>query len=237
MNNARRLSLAVLVIFALALPAAAEVSAETDLTGHYVRTVISASLTIKNLRIWTVSRTRPTYWPLNGTGDLRGDLWPYVAENPVQQRWPWVAWSEFNGSDYDLVYSHWTAQGWAPVAAVERFPSSDDALDPEMNFDADGRTHMVWVGRGRDGRGHVYLSVFLSTRWMAPFPVSDAVEDALNPSVTVRADGAIVVTYDTPAGAVTRTVKFTKPHTITDDITPFNTMTITSTVITPVLTP
>src|SRR5262245_42662406 len=105
MSTARKL-IALAIVVGCTCAVKAEVSAETDVFGNYVRTVVSSTSTLSKttLRVWSVSRVRPTYWPLNPTGDFIGDLWPYIAENPVQARWPWVAWSRFNGTDYDLTY-------------------------------------------------------------------------------------------------------------------------------------
>jgi hypothetical protein len=224
-------------LFALAIGAGcctsaalAEVSAETDVFGNYLRTIVSSSSSslsiVKAPRVWTVNRVRPTYWPLNPTGDFTGDLWPSIAESPVQSRWPWVTWSRFNGVDYDLVWSRWTGRGWTPVATVETAPGGDDALDSAVAFDQVGRAYLVWVSKPRTGPAQVNVSMFLSTRWMAPFRVSDTWENATDPTIEILADGNMVVTYDTAVGQVTREIRVTRPWTITDDITPFGTLSI-----------
>jgi hypothetical protein len=238
MNTARKfLTGAALAALAACLPARAEVSAQTDTGGNYLRTVIYSNASAKNFRIWTVSRLRLGYWPLNPSGDLSGDLWPTIAEGPLNQRWPWVVWSHFDGQTFDLVFSRWTGTGWMVTSNVAASASGRDELDPRVSFDMTGRPHLVWVSSGVAGPDHVYLSVFLSTRWMAPFLVSNPLEDAQNPDIVVQPDGTIVVSYDTPAGHVTRTVRFLHPLTITDDITPFSTVSVTSTTTTPSLHP
>lgn len=209
-----------------AVPARAEVSAETDGAGSYMRMAVFINASVKNVRIWSAAHARTGYWPLNPAGDLSGDLFPYVAENPVNQRWPWVVWSHFNGADFDLAFSQWTGSGWSPIAPVELGVDTADALDPRVSFDVAGRPHLVWDAT-RGGPSQVYLSIFLSTRWMTPFLVSDPGEDASTPSVVVQTDGTIQVTYDTPGGTVTKTIRFLHPSTITDDITPFNSLTVT----------
>lgn len=224
MTTARRL-FAAAIVAACAAAARAEVSVETDVFGTYLRTVVSSNTSVRALRIWSVSRVRPTHWPVNPAGDSNGDLWPYVAENPVQGRWPWIAWSRFNGTDYDLAWSRWTGRGWTSVASVEATPGPDDALDPAITFDREGRAYVVWVSRAPSGASKIYVSMFLVARWTAPFQISDAAEDASEPSVTVLADGTIEVTYATPVGQVTRTLQVSRPWTITDDITPFGTLT------------
>jgi len=225
MSSARKL-IALAIVVSCVSAAKAEVSAETDVFGNYVRTVVSSSSAIKAIRVWSVLRVRPTYWPLNPNGDFTGDLWPYIAENPVQMRWPWVAWSRFNGTDYDLAYSRWTGRGWTTLAQVELTPGADDALDPAIAFDQVGRPYLVWVSKPPSGPAQVNLSMFLSTRWMAPFRVSDATENATDPTISVLPDGSLVVGYETGAGEVTRVVRVTRPWTITDDITPFGTLSI-----------
>jgi len=237
MNIARRLvtGAAIAVLAGAGFPARAEVSAQTDATGTYLRTVVSSNASAKSFKIWSVNRLRFGNWPLNPYGDASGDLWPVIAESPVSQRWPWVVWSHFNGVDFDLVWSRWTGKGWMTITSVDAAPDSRDALDPRVSFDVTGRPHMAWVSSGTTGPDHVYLSVFLASRWMAPFLVSDPSEDALNPEIVVDPDGAIEVSYDTPAGHMTRTVRFVHPSTITDDITPFNTFTITKITMSPLL--
>ncbi|HZN55750.1 MAG TPA: sialidase family protein [Candidatus Polarisedimenticolaceae bacterium] len=225
----RLIAVGALALLAPSMPLQAEVSAETDAFGNYLRTVIFTTASVKsNLRIWAINRVKLNYHPLNPAGDLTGDLFPLVAENAAQQRWPWVVWSRFNGHDYDLVWSRWMGTAWSPVSTIEPGPGPDDAVDPAIAFDAGGRTHMVWLSRGT-GAAQVNLSIFLSTHWMMPFRVSDTTDDAFAPSITVLPDGTIQVTYDTARGTVTKLIKFAKPRTITDDITPFNTLSITAT--------
>ena len=153
MSTARKFFAAAVIAGCCTTAVLAEVSAETDVFGNYVRTIVSSSTStlsiVKTQRIWTVSRVRPTFWPLNPTGDFTGDLWPYIAESPVQSRWPWVTWSKFNGSDYDLAWSRWTGRGWTPVAMVEAIPGTDDALDSAVAFDQVGRAYLVWGSKPR----------------------------------------------------------------------------------------
>jgi hypothetical protein len=232
MNTSRKLVAGAVLVGAVVLaPARAEVSAETNAFGQYVKTVIYASASTRNPRIWSASRLRFGRTPLNPRGDAIGDLFPVVSENAAQQRWPWVMWSRFNGHDYDLVWSRWLGAGWSPIAPVEAAPAGGDAVDASLAFSADGRAHAVWLSRGA-GPAQVKLSYFLATQWMAPFPVSDVGEDAANPSMVILPDGRIEVSYDTAVAHVTKIVAFARPSTITDDISPFgnvNTTTTTST--------
>lgn len=228
MNTSRKLFAGALVAgLALALPARAEVSAETNVLGGYLRTVIRTNASIKSPRIWGVTRPMFGRSPLNPDGDATGDLFPVVRENPAQQRWPWALWSHFNGRDYDLVWSRWLGTSWSAIESVEAVTSIDDAVDPALAFGVDGRPYAVWVSRGA-GPARVSMSIFLATRWMLPFGVSEIGEDSADPEILVLPDGRLQVSYDTPEARITKIVSFARPLTITDDLTPFNTVTVSS---------
>lgn len=219
------------VVAALALascvwdvPARAEVSAETDFQGNYLRTAVFYNASVRNAKIWSVQREKAGFHPLNRTGDDNGDLWPLVADQTVGEFQPWVIWSRFNGADYDLAWANFRSGAWSPVVWIEPAPSAPgDDLDPDLAFDANGRPYLVWW-RNENGTGRVYLSVFLSTRWMTAFPVSEPGVDSVFPDVTVLPDGKIEVAYDTPEGRMVRIVTFARPSTITDDVTPWGSM-------------
>jgi hypothetical protein len=63
---------------------------------------------------------------------------------------------------------------------------------------------------------------------MAPFRVSEPIENGGDPSIVIPQDGTIEITYTTNAGPVTRVLRVTRPWTITDDITPFGMLSVTS---------
>lgn len=232
-RSSLRLAVVLASIAAVASPARAEVAAEIDATGNYLRTVVTTNSSLRNLRIWSVNKIRPLFYPLNPQGDVSGDLWPVIAENPTDGRKPVVAWSRFNGTDFDLAWSRWTASGWTPVQWVEGQPAvAGDDVDPSLTFSAEGRPHIAWW-RNERGTGRVYLSLFLVSRWMAAYPVSDAGVDSYDPVVTVLPDGKIRVEYTTAAGRVTRVLAFTRPDTITDDVTPMDRFTITESTTSP----
>jgi hypothetical protein len=69
---------------------------------------------------------------------------------------------------------------------------------------------------------------------MQEFPVSDAGIDSVNPTVTILSDSRIQVQYDTPLGRVTRIISFSRPLTITDDITPFGRIAVEETSTVPI---
>lgn len=200
-------------------PARAEVSVETDPTGNYLRTVVYAYTSPRQVRVWAVQRFRPLAFPLNRHGDLSRDSWPTVVENPAAGRWPWVFWSRFNGADYDLVFSRWLGTGWSEISWVEPAPGVGDDLDPSAAFDGGGTPYLAWW-RDERGRGSVYLTWFTAGRWAGALLLSDPSRDSRHPAVTVLPDGTVRVDYETPQGPATAFVSFRKPLTITDDLAP-----------------
>jgi hypothetical protein len=205
----------------LAPPVSAEISAECDEDGRFVRMIYRTNASSKNVRIWSVSRNpRPNVFPLNPAGDDRMDLWPYHVENPYDGNRPYVVWSRFNGNDYDLVWSRWTSGGWTPVEWVERSMRSGAEQDANMETHPEtGRPHLVWWS-DEGGIGRIYLSLFLNTRWMDRFLVSDFDTDSRYPVIEFPDQSRIMVSYETVDGPVSRIIVFISPHTITDDIDP-----------------
>ncbi len=206
------------------VPVQAEVSSQVDGEGNYVRMVVLPNVLHLQPGIWSVQKPRPDFVPLNEHGDRNGDQWPVILENPQNGNWPWVIWPRFNGLDYDLAFSRWMHGGWTDIRWVEESPATvGDDFDPDGTLDVYGRPYVVWW-RDENGKGQVYLSVYLATRWMTAYPVSDEYEDARYPVVYAGVDGNIHVQYDTPNGPVSRTVWFSRPGTITDELNPFDTM-------------
>jgi hypothetical protein len=202
----------------LAPGAVAEISVRTDRTGQYVRTQMIPAGDYTNPRIWTVRSRGIHFRALNPRGDLRGDLWPTIVESSQAPHHPWAVWSGFNGEGYSLVWARWTERGWSDTEGVANVPGSD--FDPDLAFDASGRPYVVWWARGADGRGDVYLSVFLINRWMQPVRLTRSAVDARYPSVEILDDGTVSVRYLTPRGTITNTLSIMLPVTITDDINP-----------------
>lgn len=215
----------ILLLVGCAFGARAEVSAELDSLEDYVRTVILANSSMKNLRIWSVVRARTDMVPLNPDGDARGDLWPVIGELP-QSRGAWVVWSAFNGEEYDLAWSRWLPEGrWRDPAWLAASDAVGDDLDTDITVEPDGRPYIAWW-REENGIGRVFISFYLSTRWLAPYLVSDAGVDSRYPRLDLDEDGDIRVTYHTPDGRTTKVVVFRRPDTITDELNPFSSLTV-----------
>ena len=222
--NARSLAFVAalsLVLLGSAMPARAEVSAEVDAFGTYVQMQVSGDASAGS-SVWAVQKDRPNYRPLNPTGYLSGDLYPAVRESNEPGRAPWVVWSRPNGGQYDLVYSRWGAveDEWQTVAMVEPWVTPGNDLGPVLGFDIDYRPYLAWT-RSEGGVNRVYMSLWLQTRWMSEFRVSDVYENAVATSVRLLPDRRIEIRYDTQSARVTRIISFDRPRTITDDVTPF----------------
>jgi hypothetical protein len=203
-------------------PLQAEVAAEVDPMGSYLRTVVFTNASVNNPKIWSTHRNRPSFVALNPDGDSNGDLFPVIVEDAARFNSPWVAWSRFNGEDYDLAWSRWN-DGWSEIRpVVSAFGSAGDDLDPTLSLDASGRPFLAWW-RNEQGVGRVYVSVFLSSRWSDPRAVSDAGVDSRYPKLSV--DGSLIaVSYTTASGAEERFTVFAPgPDSINDDLNPFET--------------
>lgn len=211
-----------LLAFAAGFEAMAEVRVVTSRNGDYRGTQVVTRG--RSQGIWTPVARRPMTTTLNPNGDRMGDLWPDIEEDRRQPHHPWVVWSRLNNSEYELAYSRWTPTGWDPVRWVEE-PNTTDGhnLDADLTFDANSRPFVVWW-REDQGIGSVYLSMYLQTNWMAPYPVSAPGTDSRFPFLEIRRDGELIVRYDTPSGTVEQTVWFDSPVTITDDINPLDVM-------------
>jgi len=200
----------------------AEVSVRTDRKGGYAMTHVVPTGSSEAKQIWAplLGRGRPVD-ALNADGDLRGDRWPMVMESPAKPYYPWVVWSRSHEKGLALAWSTWSpTTGWSTIDHVAGPEALEgDQLDPQMDFDAEGRPYLVWWTEAQ-GKGQVYVSVFLVTRWMTPILVSEGIDDGSHPSIEVGQHGRLTVQYETPEGKVVQPVYFHSPITITDDINP-----------------
>jgi len=215
------------VAFLAVPPPRAEVAAETDAFGRYVRTVVVTQASVRQHRIWQpLRRNSWGYQSLNPTGDRTGDMYPAIAENALERRHPWAVWSRFNGQDYDLVWSRWRPGGWAIIERVESDLSFGDDLAPSVAFNTGGRPFLAWW-RADGGPGQVFVSVFLVTRWSNPILLSDSGVDSRSPHLSVLSTGGMAVEFSTPTGRESRMISLDSTTTITDDLNPVGQVSVT----------
>ena len=211
-----------LIILGIGTTVQAEVSVRTDPRGDYSATQVLTTGTRGEPVVWGLNhRASRNFHVLNPRGDANGDLWPLISEPDIAPHHPWVVWSRFNGTDFDLVWSRWTQEGWSPVGGVNLEPAAGNDLDPDMTFKGEGRPYLVW-SREEDGVSSVYFSAFLLHQWMPGFQISVPDVDSRYPMIVGGKGDSIQVEYDTPKGAVRQWVMFSRPVTITDDINPLN---------------
>jgi hypothetical protein len=203
----------------------AEVCAEVDPQGRFVRMMILSRASVDDVAIWTVTRQVPGQVPLNPLGDFNRDLWPVFVQDPNDGYRPWVVWSRFNGSAYDLAWSRWDDHGWQDIAWLQDRPTVGNDVDPELDLDEDGRPYVSWW-TDEGGLGKVYFSLYLDTRWMARYQISTDGVDSRYPVMTINEDGSVTIVYETPTGSEARTVVFVEDVSITDDADPIGTLTI-----------
>ena len=211
-----------LVLLGSGLAVHAEVSVRVGPHGKYSGTQILTQGNRGEPILWGLKqRASRNFRALNPRGDVNGDLWPIIAEPYAAPYHPWVVWSRFTGTDYDLVWSRWTDNGWNPTRAVEFDDEVGDDLDPDMVFNDEGMPFLVW-SREEDGVASVQFSAFLLNTWMPAFEISDPDVDSRYPVITERFHNGIQVEFDTSEGKVRKWVMFSRPVTITDDINPLN---------------
>jgi len=216
---------AALIVAAVAPVAHGEVCAQVDQQGRFVRMMVLSRVTVDDVVIWTVTRQIPGNVPLNPLGDFNRDLWPVFAQDPNDGNRPWVVWSRFNGTTYDLAWSRWGSDGWRDIEWLQETPTAGNDVDPELDLDDNGRPYVSWWA-DEGGLGKVYFSLYLDTKWMARYQISADGVDSRYPEMTINEDGSVTIVYETPRGAETRTVVFVEGVSITDDADPIGTLTI-----------
>lgn len=202
-------------------PAFAEVSVRVNRDGEYLATqVFFAGAYSAERKIWTPrGRGIRKAEVLNAFGDVAGDLWPAICEDPNPPYYPIVVWSHFGGVDYDLVWSRWTGDSWRDVEPIFGSAEPGDDLDPNLVFDLSSRPYVVWW-RDEPGAAQVYASALVGNRWTSPILISDVAVDSRYPTVELNIEGTLTVTYETELDTVVRIISFAFPDTITEDVEP-----------------
>lgn len=227
MSRIIRIAISVAVLLACVAPAlAAPRGARTGSERRQVprEDVLDAQ---RHADAWQALRGIVRRNALGPAGGRDGDLWPTIGEAVAAPDRPWVVWSRYNGTEYDLAYTRWSERAWLPARWIEGGDAIDptagvgDDLDPALDFDRAGRPMVAWW-RDEGGAGRVYFSLYLASRWLEAIPVSEVSVDARYPSVELVGTDTVRVSFDTPEGRVRHTIRFLPPDTITDDLNPLD---------------
>ncbi len=173
------------------LPVRAEVSADPSPAGvrMMILGIIEGPDPIPQVLWGPVREVDPDLF-LNPAGAARGDGRPDVAIDPVTE-WPHVVWAWNNGSDHDIAYSRWTADGWSETEFLTSGMSNE--LDPRIFVD-DETIYVVWweevtnkvwlVTRPRDGE------------WDISELVSQSLQTGMRPSVVPWGGTVLIAAED-----------------------------------------
>ncbi len=186
-------------------PIRGEVSVERDATGQQ-----TGLLTTFHMRggddlgpvPWRVERSDiPLEWSLNPEGDANGDGRPDFAIDPVTRR-PYVAWSWWDGTDYEIMISHWDGTRWTTPERLTDNTTND--LGPALFYTEDGSRQLSWWRSNPkiDETPKVWYreKAELNDFWSSEEPVSETAQRALHPSVAAPGPDESFVAYQVDEG-------------------------------------
>lgn len=145
-NRLALLAAIVAGVMAAPLPLA-EVSVETDqnLLRGFLMISSSGGDDPSPWPTWALVRqTVDANEALNSSGDTNGDESPGFSLHP-QTRYPHLAWSWWDGTDYEIVVSRWTGSQWSAWEQIT--DNGVDDLDPAITLGTDGTTQVTWWRR------------------------------------------------------------------------------------------
>jgi len=180
----------------------AEVSVQLDRQGRIRRVNVLTRESPARQVIWGQVRGRqPLQVLLNPLGDTYGDLAPVVTKHPATGH-PWVVWPRNEGNQKRIVLSFWDGKSWtAPARIAPADLMGYDQLNPRLVFDAAGVPLLVYTEAAPDSR--VLFATLARGVWTPPLLLSDRQVDSRTPSSVLQGSD-LVVSYETPAGRVTR---------------------------------
>jgi len=194
---------AVAALLVLPSTVLAELSVQVDSQGNYKRYFYLAGGRGRSAIVW--KQVRPNLSPglvLNPLGDSYGDGPPVIQISPVTG-YPWVVWPKNFGNIQQLVFSTWDGKGWTEPALVNPgVPLVYSDQSPALVIDQFGKPYLVWTRAEQTAK--IYFTTQIKGRWSPGIVLSDPTVDSRTPSITLNGTAA-VVTFQTPAGAVTKT--------------------------------
>jgi hypothetical protein len=105
---------------------------------------------------------------------------------------PLVVWSEWDGNDYEIMYSMWDeVEGWLPPEPLTH--NEVDDLDPVILLDPEGT---VWVAWWTDDEvDQVWLVTFSDGEWSEPELVSDPEQNSRWPDLYINEDLELIIEF------------------------------------------
>lgn len=94
---------------------------------------------------------------------------------------PWVAWSAYDGEDYEIYVSFWDGSDWAKEEKISNNEESADA-QPSLFFFMSSIPVIAWT-HAREGSSDIFLSYKNENRWSLPLNVSQDSEKSFSPVV------------------------------------------------------
>ncbi len=191
---ARCLAVAALAATVGQLHVRAEVSANPTSTGVSVMILgIIEGPDPSPQVLWEPVRAVDPELYLNPDGAARGDGRPAVGMDPLTG-WPHVVWAWNNGTDHDIAYSRWTADGWGETEFLTSGTSNE--IDPRVYVDQEA-VYVVWW---EDGSNKVWLVTRpRDGEWEISEPVGQALQTGMRPSV-VSWGGTVLIAAENDDG-------------------------------------
>jgi hypothetical protein len=194
---------AVAALLVLPSTVLAEVSIQVDGHGNYKRYFYLTGGRGRSAIVW--KQVRPHLSPqlvLNPLGDTYGDGPPVIQISPVTG-YPWVVWAKNFGNIQQLAFSTWDGRRWTEPALINPgIPLVYSDLSPALVIDQFGKPYLVWARAEQTAR--IYFTTLIRGQWSPGIVLSDPDVDSRAPSITLNGTAA-VVTFQTPAGVVTKT--------------------------------
>jgi len=198
---------AVAALVSLPSTVLAEVSVQLDGHGNFRRYVYLADGKGPSASVWR--QVRPHVSPellLNPLGDTYGDGSPVIQVSPVTG-YPWVVWPKNFGNIQQLAFSRWDGSRWTEPALINPgIPLVYSDVTPALIIDQSGKPYLVWTRAEQISK--IYFATRIRGQWSPGIMLSDPRVDSRNPAITLNGKVA-VVTFRTPAGAVTKTYETT----------------------------
>lgn len=171
----------------------AEVSTVKDSNNNYTSHIFMGREYPHN-EIWVKYGNDPNKIPLNENGDLNGDGKPALAVNPLTG-YPEVAWSKFDGIDYEIAYSHFDGSTWSTPELIT--DNDINEFDPFIAFSGDGTVKITWWTDEPIQQVYYKLRKY-SGDWSITIRVSDFLQKSQYPSIATLNNLSYVV-YENPA--------------------------------------